>query len=69
MKVDETTNLEVEVTPPESQVTYKSLQDNIASVTPDGQVQGLQEGVATITATVGDVTDRVTVNVSPKDVE
>lgn len=69
MKVDETTNLEVEVTPPESQVTYKSLQDTIASVTPGGQVQGLQEGVATITATVGDVTDKVTVNVSPKDVE
>lgn len=57
MKVGETTKLTPTITPDNATnktVTYKSSNEEIATVTPDGTVKAVKEGTANITATTAD---------------
>lgn len=67
LKVDDTKQLEVSVTPDNAEVTYKSSNEDVATVTTDGLVTAVAEGSAIITASVGAVEDTVTVNVAAKE--
>ncbi|WP_305850034.1 Ig-like domain-containing protein [Staphylococcus hyicus] len=67
--VDGTVQLSVTHTPKEASVTYDSLQKDIATVNESGLVTGVKEGLATITATVNDKIDKITINVKAKPEE
>lgn len=64
---DEVLNLEVSVIPedtPLDDLTFKSSDENVATVTPDGTVTAVSAGSAVITATLGNASDECTINVS-----
>ncbi|MDT0700438.1 Ig-like domain-containing protein [Staphylococcus chromogenes] len=69
VEVDETIQLSVTHTPKEASVVYDSLQKDIATVNESGLVTGVKEGLATITATVNDKIDKITINVKAKPEE
>ncbi|NOW92313.1 uncharacterized protein YjdB [Clostridium beijerinckii] len=72
LKVDDSQQLTAETTPAGAQVTWKSSDESVATVDENGNVKGVKEGQATITATINDgsnVSATCTVNVVPKTTE